>query len=232
MKIFGKGKARIYKSSIIPWTRLSSRNSSSRHILRYISQSFKGWKPAFLGAFGLFFYSLNRVRQDVVKLKLSELIQSEENPEFFEYPQMAMNREDLYDKTFSIEDQIRYFKSNENELDRRIMLLLESDSFFFTTLSEVNMKARDIQKSGQPCSLTRARSRSLYIPAESIVMGRNWKRSEYFIYFLQKIFGKHFRWNKQLTLNNYVCVKNKEKYLNQKRHFSSVLGLVHIPSFF
>jgi len=101
----------------------------------------KGWKPAFLGAFGLFFYSLNRVRQDVVKLKLSELIQSEENPELFEYPQMAMYREDLMEKTFSLEDQIRYFKSHENELDRRIMLLLESDSFFFTTLSEVNMKA-------------------------------------------------------------------------------------------
>ena len=141
--------------------------------MRYISQSFKGWKPAFLGAFGLFFYSLNRVRQDVVKLKLQELIQSEENPELLKYPQMAMYREDLMEKTFSLEDQIRYFKSHENELDRRIMLLLESDSFFFTTLSEVNMKARDIQKSGQPCSLTRARSRSLYIPAESIVMGRN-----------------------------------------------------------
>ena len=143
-----------------------------------------------------------------------------------------MTREDLMEKTFSLEDQIRYFKSHENELEKRIMLLLESDSFFFTTLSEVDMKARDIQIFGPSGSLTRAWSRSLYIPAESIVMGRNWKRSEYFIYFLQKIFGKHFRWNKQLTLNNYVCVKNKEKYLNQKRHFSSVLGLVDIPSFF
>ena len=71
-----------------------------------------------------------------------------------------MNREDLMEKTFSLEDQIRYFKSHENELERRIMLLLESDSFFFTTLSEVDMKARDIQKSRPPCSLTRARSRS------------------------------------------------------------------------
>ena len=71
-----------------------------------------------------------------------------------------MNREDLTEKTFSLEDQIRYFKSHENELERRILLLLESDSFFFTTLSEVDMKARDIQKSGPPCSLTRARSRS------------------------------------------------------------------------
>ena len=63
---------------------------------------------------------------------------------------MAMNREDLMEKTFSLEDQIRYFKSHENELEKRIMLLLESDSFFFTTLSEVDMKARDIQKYGPP----------------------------------------------------------------------------------
>ena len=66
---------------------------------------------------------------------------------------MAMTREDLYDKTFSIEDQIRYFKSHEDELEKRIMLLLESDTFFFTTLTEVTMKARDIQTSGSPYSL-------------------------------------------------------------------------------
>merc|ERR1712062_119780 len=96
-----------------------------------------GWKPALLGVFGFFSVFANRVRQDFVKLnKLPELIQSEENPELFKYPQMAMNREDFMEKTFSLEDQIRYFKSHENELERRIMLLLESDSFFFTTLSE------------------------------------------------------------------------------------------------
>merc|ERR1711990_6161 len=100
-----------------------------------------GWKPALLGVFGFFSVFANRVRQDFVKLKLPELIQSEENPELFKYPQMAMNREDFMEKTFSLEDQIRYFKSHENELERRIMLLLESDSFFFTTLSEVDMKA-------------------------------------------------------------------------------------------
>merc|ERR1711953_37880 len=101
----------------------------------------KGWKPAFLGAFVLFSIFANRVRQDVVKLKLLELIQSEENLELFKYPQMVMNREDLREKTFSLEDQIQYFESHENELERRILLLLESDSFFFTTFSEVDMKA-------------------------------------------------------------------------------------------
>jgi len=101
----------------------------------------KGWKPAFFSAFGFFSIFANRVRQDVVKLKLPELIQSAENPELFKYPQMAMNREDLMEKTFSLQDQIRYFKSHEDELERRIMFLLESDSFFFTTLTEVDMKA-------------------------------------------------------------------------------------------
>ena len=57
---------------------------------------------------------------------------------------MAMNRDDLMEKTFSLQDQIRYFKSHEDELERRIMFLLESDSFFFTTLTEVDMKARDL----------------------------------------------------------------------------------------
>ena len=93
------------------------------------------------------------MRKDVVKLKLPELLKSEENLELLKYPQMAMTREDLYDKTFSIEDQIRYFKSHEDELEKRIMLLLESDTFFFTTWTEVNMKARDIQTSGSPYSL-------------------------------------------------------------------------------
>ena len=104
----------------------------------------KGWKPAFFSAFGFFSIFANRVRQDVVKLKLPELIQSAENPELFKYPQMAMNREDLMEKTFSLQDQIRYFKSHEDELERRIMFLLESDSYFFTTLTEVDMKARDL----------------------------------------------------------------------------------------
>ena len=57
---------------------------------------------------------------------------------------MAMNRDDLMEKTFSLQDQIRYFKSHEDELERRIMFLLESDSYFFTTLTEVDMKARDL----------------------------------------------------------------------------------------
>ena len=57
---------------------------------------------------------------------------------------MAMSREDLMEKTFSLQDQIRYFKSHEDELERRIMFLLESDSYFFTTLTEVDMKARDL----------------------------------------------------------------------------------------
>ena len=57
---------------------------------------------------------------------------------------MAMNRDDLMEKTFSLQDQIRYFKSHEDELERRILFLLESDSYFFTTLTEVDMKARDL----------------------------------------------------------------------------------------
>ena len=55
-----------------------------------------------------------------------------------------MNRDDLMEKTFSLQDQIRYFKSHEDELERRILFLLESDSYFFTTLTEVDMKARDL----------------------------------------------------------------------------------------
>ena len=85
MQIFGQGKARIYKSRIISSLTRSSRNSSDRHILRYISPTFKGWKPALLGVFGFFIVFANRVRQDVVKLKLPELIQSEGNLELFKY---------------------------------------------------------------------------------------------------------------------------------------------------
>ena len=56
---------------------------------------------------------------------------------------MAMTREDLYDKTLSLEDQIQYFKSHEDELERRIIMLLESDTFFFTPITELDMKVRD-----------------------------------------------------------------------------------------
>jgi len=101
----------------------------------------KGSKPACFFIFCFITYIANSIRKDVVKLKLPELLKSEENLELLKYPQMAMTREDLYDKTFSIEDQIRYFKSHEDELEKRIMLLLESDTFFFTTWTEMNMKA-------------------------------------------------------------------------------------------
>jgi len=101
----------------------------------------KGWTPAFYGAVCLFAYMLNVLRQQVVKVKLNEFIPSEDNKEIFNYPKMAMTREDLYDKTLSLEDQIQYFKSHEDELERRIIMLLESDTFFFTSLTELDMKA-------------------------------------------------------------------------------------------
>ena len=103
-----------------------------------------GWIPAFYGGLGLLGYVSNIVRQQVVKLKLTdELIPSEDNKEIFNYPKMAMTREDLYDKTLSLEDQIQYFKSHEDELERRIIMLLESDTFFFTSTTELDMKVRD-----------------------------------------------------------------------------------------
>jgi len=101
----------------------------------------KGWKQAFYGALCFFAYVYNILRRQVVKLKLNEFIPSEDNKEIFNYPKMAMTREDLYDKTLSLEDQIQYFKSHEDELERRIIMLLESDTFFFTSLTELDMKA-------------------------------------------------------------------------------------------
>jgi len=115
----------------------------------------KGWKPALVCAFCLLLIFAEQVRKDTVSFKLSDILQFSENEELFKYPQMAMTREDVDTKTFSLEDQIQYFKSHEDELERRIMLLLESDSFFFTSNTEITLKARDIQKFGPRCPLVR-----------------------------------------------------------------------------
>ena len=98
---------------------------------------------ALFGAYGLLAVFLNDVRRNIVKQKADDFIPSDENNGLFNYPKMAMLREDIYDKTFSLEDQIQYFKCNEDELERRIMMLLESDSYFFTANTDINMKARD-----------------------------------------------------------------------------------------
>merc|ERR1711893_76186 len=88
----------------------------------------------------------NSVRVEVVKRKLDEFIPSDENKGLFNYPKMAMLREDIYEKTFSLEDQIKYFKCNEDELERRIMMLLESDSYFFTASTDFDMKALSLEE--------------------------------------------------------------------------------------
>jgi len=95
----------------------------------------KATKPAFWGAAGFFIWIFADIRRQTVKLKLDELIPSED------YPKIAMTREDLYETTLSLEDQIQYFKSHEDELERRIIMLLESDTFFFTPITELDMKA-------------------------------------------------------------------------------------------
>ena len=66
-----------------------------------------------------------------------------------------MTREDLYETTLSLEDQIQYFKSHEDELERRIIMLLESDTFFFTPITELDMKVRDTRNSIQHSFLNR-----------------------------------------------------------------------------
>ena len=103
-----------------------------------------GWWPALFSVYGVLGFYGNSVRSEIVKRKLDEFIPSDENKGLFNYPKMAMLREDIYEKTFSLEDQIQYFKCNEDELERRIMMLLESDSYYFTAETEIDMKARDI----------------------------------------------------------------------------------------
>merc|ERR1712131_314946 len=62
----------------------------------------KGWIPAFYGGLGLLGYVSNIVRQQVVKLKLTDELIPSDDKEIFNYPKMAMTREGLYDKTLSL----------------------------------------------------------------------------------------------------------------------------------
>merc|ERR1711962_780977 len=106
--------------------------------------------PLFVAAFCLIGFFGNQIRQQLIKRELlPNLIESAVNDdsseEFqilrFKYPKKAMTRDDFYDKTFDLEAQIHYFNENEDELEKRIMLMLESDSLFFSNTSEIYMEA-------------------------------------------------------------------------------------------
>ena len=82
--------------------------------------------------------------------RLAEYIQNakseaQSKTTIFKYPEHAIMCDDILSNTFTLEDQIKYFTENVDELERRIMMLFESENLlFFKSETEMTLMGKGV----------------------------------------------------------------------------------------